>query len=112
MLRLIFSLCEEMKIYWNLKTIPELQDKPLNLRLMAWFCCVHKTLFHWQIWPPFIIAIGLCFLSAYFVAIYRSIIGGTLFFLLSFVAIMILNNIQCSIIRPYLREYFTSNKRT
>lgn len=102
-----------MKIYWNLKAIPELNDQPASIRLKAWFACVNKTLLHWQVWVAFSGAIlpGTAIYIALALTNYM-LIGLVVFILLVFPSVMIFNQIQCEIIRPYIRKYLnkTQNK--
>ena len=103
-----------MRIYWSLKSIPELSGLPPLARARAWFCCVHKTYRHWQTWLGFV-----SFLAASFVLIL--VLPVLVFrFRLSFafaIVIMVVilapiltwfGHVQSKMIRPYLREYFQS----
>jgi hypothetical protein len=82
----------------------------------AWFCCVFKTLYHWQTWFGFLAAVSpiiVLLLSLVFLPIdyltdsFRSRLWmlGALAFFLSVPGTYQFGAIQVEIIRPYLAEY-------
>jgi len=47
-----------MRIYWSLKSIPELSDLPSEERRRVWRAAYWKTARHWQFWAG-LVGIGL-----------------------------------------------------
>ena len=101
-----------MKLYLNLKDLPECRDIAFKQRLVAWFCCFHKTLFHWPVVLLFVSGIASCLLGVYIIMIYESFTIGSLVLLLSLVLITAFKHVQYCYVRPYLRDYFATTNRT
>jgi hypothetical protein len=61
-----------MRVYWSLRSIPELTDLPRAERRRLWRQCWGKVLGHWQVWLAFLAgALGLpagAFLAAWLVS--------------------------------------------
>ena len=95
------------KIYWNLKSIPELKDLPTRQRWKAWFVCVNKAHKHWRVRLAFlftaVVPQSLLFLML--IVYEQLLVGLILFCVLMIPAIMIFSQIQCEAIRPYLKKY-------
>src|SRR5215475_3779534 len=47
-----------MRIYWSLKSVPELSDLPSEERRRVWRAAYWKTARHWQFWAG-LVGIGL-----------------------------------------------------
>jgi hypothetical protein len=100
-----------MKIYWSLRSIPELADLPPAEGRRLWRECWGKVLRHWQVWLMFLLLwsgiLGALVVSAWLalavglgwplaVILVGGVWGGAFGFLLDQVSI--------PLARPYLRQ--------
>ena len=100
-----------MKVWWSLRSIPELSDLPHAQQRRLWRHCWPKVLDHWQIWLVFLTGVlGLiaCTYLAEFLAV-----GVGLGWPVALVLVsaawgsafsFVLNQVSIPLARPYLRE--------
>lgn len=98
----------EMKLYWSLRSIPELSDLPRAEQRRLWRECWWKVIRHWQVWLVFLVGfLGIlggavlvvalaCDFGLPLALILVSGVGGSLFPFL-------LNQVSIPLARPYLR---------
>jgi hypothetical protein len=99
-----------MKLYWSLKSIPELADLPKEKRMEVWRACHPKDIKHWQTWISFGF-LGICvFLGMAFGKFYIRIIGQTIGGIIAlWIWFIIFWQIKVSVVRPHIREYLNSH---
>lgn len=103
-----------MKLYWGLKSIPELEGLPFRLRWNAWFACVNKAMRHWRVKLAFYLAVAIpgSIYILLLIAYDNILFGLAVYCVLSLPTITIFNQIRCEAIRPYLKKYVAEhNKR-
>ena len=97
----------KMRLYWTIKSIPELQSLTKDQRKAAWGYAYPKTFKKWEVWIGFLIC-GLC--GGFGSIIGRKIgspilgagIGGG-------IGGFIFSQLICHFSRPYLRAFLRSN---
>jgi hypothetical protein len=67
-----------MRIYWTLKSIPELAHLPSQERNTRWRCAYTAACKDWQCWCMQIIGAITCSVGAYFFDLSGAFLGGTL----------------------------------
>jgi Na+/H+-dicarboxylate symporter len=101
-----------MKLYWSLKSFPELADLPKQKREEVWTNTYKKHWFKIKILPA--ITFGLCAVAGvaygnthygYFGKYCGAIIGSGIGWCIAW-------QITVAIIRPYIREYLISHGKT
>ena len=100
-----------MKMYWSLRSVPELADLPPAERRRLWRECWGKVLRHWQVWLLFLLfysgLLGVLVVAAWLALVVglgwplalilvSGVWGGAFGFLLDQVSI--------PLARPYLRQ--------
>jgi len=95
-----------MKIYWLLKSIPELAEMPKKERKAIWRRCCWKVFRHWQTWLALIVCGACAGLGNYIVgaAVGGAVGGGIGGFVFAQVAI--------AMGRRHIREYLDSQQKT
>jgi biotin transporter BioY len=102
-----------MKIYWSIKSIPELADLSEQEQTEVWGKFYRKAWHHWQTWIATLVlcacvalgqAIGMRFGGIHW-RILCAVIG-------CFIGGMILSQIITSVVRTYIREYLNSHEKT
>jgi hypothetical protein len=99
-----------MKVYWSLRSIPELSDLPHAERRRLWRECWWKVLDHWQVWVVYFVGC-LGIFGGMFVAAWLSLaVGlgwgvGLLLVSLVWGSVFpfLLNQVSIPLARPYLR---------
>ena len=102
-----------MKLYWSIKSIPELADLPKEKRDEVWKTCYitnWKVRFLPSLIMPVFMASGILFALSYF---YRFIlIGAIIAGAVSVIGWAIGWETTVIMIRPYLRKNLISNEKT
>ena len=103
-----------MKLYWSLKSIPELADLPKKDRYEIWKACYSMV---WRSWKSIILHIILIILFiSVLTVIYNTfdkfIIGLLVAVSIGAICGFIEQQVAIYIIRPHIREYLSSHGKT
>ena len=101
-----------MKLYWSLKSIPELADLPNKQRKEIWKSCRLKCLMTWPFWGSTItiIVFWLVILTklGYFYRD-RHLIGLIWGAVISAIVVFIMWQVEIALVKPYIRKYLISH---
>ncbi|MBK0167488.1 hypothetical protein [Klebsiella sp. S69] len=79
-----------MKIYWTLKSIPELSQLPLKERGKRWRCAYWRTFRHWETWGALVLMALFTGSGSYFFSGFGSaVMAGTGGFIYSQIVIYV-----------------------
>ena len=100
-----------MKVYWSLKSIPELADLPAGERRRLWRACWGKVACHWQVLAVFLALVPATAVAGLYLVGYLALavgLGWPLAFLVALGALcpaagLIGEQVCVPIARPYLR---------
>jgi hypothetical protein len=114
-----------MKVYWSLRSIPELADLSRAEQRRLWRECWWMVLDHWQVWLVFALgSLGLlgCMYLCMYLAAFLTILGGLGWLLAWLLALIVvsglwggifsftLDQVSIPLARPYLRAAREANR--
>jgi hypothetical protein len=94
-----------MRIYWSLKSIPELSGLPSEERRRVWWAAYLKITRHWQFWASLVGVFFLCVQIGDMLIGHR--IGGPIG---AVVSGFILRQVSMHLARPYIRALLSAEQ--
>ncbi len=95
-----------MRIYWSLKSIPELSDLPNEERRQIWVATRRGPFRHWQYWAAVLGAFLVLMLLVPLVDVVQSMGSRIVIYSLAlYVFVLFIRQVGFYFIRPYMREY-------